>query len=248
MSGKRSDKGKGLRPWPFLLAAAGIHLQGGSTRSNGRQGLMQLIARRWPEVLFMHETSRLVVGLTIDDGPHPLLTPQILQVLADYQAHATFFMLSDRVRGRGDLVRQVVDGGHELGNHLCYDAASIRLAPDEFVRQLHEAHEVLSAFAPVSWFRPGSGWFNQQMLADLQQRGYRCALASVYPYDAQFPYPVLVSNYVLRNVFPGAIITLHEGAWTRRGTVRVLRTILPVLQQRGYEVLSLSELVATPPA
>ncbi len=224
----------------------GLNLGDVTQRLGSRQAWLQWAAQRWPEVLFLHETRRRVVGLTIDDGPHPLLTPQILEVLARYNAHATFFMLSDKVRQHGAVVEEAVAAGHELGNHMCEDAPSHQLSDAEFVQQLHEAHQVLTAFAPVRWFRPGSGWFNQRMLRHVAALGYRSALASVYPYDAQFPYPPLVSSYVMRNVFPGAIILLHEGLWSRRGTVRVLNTILPALQQQGYQVLSLSELVRTP--
>ncbi len=245
MNGRRRDRRQPETPWARWLSTAGLTLEQLSNRYSS-QGLMKLVAARWPQVLFLHETNQRVVGLTIDDGPHPLLTPRILDVLAEYNAHATFFMLSDRVRQYRKLVQHVVQVGHELGNHLCYDAPSIRLPLDELERQLCEAHEVLSTFAPIHWFRPGSAWFNQQMLSLVARHQYRIALASLYPYDAQLPYPALASNLILRNVFPGAIIALHEGAWSRRGTVRVLRTILPVLQEQGYQVLSLSELVSTP--
>lgn len=245
MSAEKHEKEQRPSTLLRLLAATGINVEDGTIHYQP-QRLRQRIARLWPEVLFLHETTRPVVALTIDDGPHPMLTPQILDVLGEFQAHATFFMLTDRVKGHEEIVKRVVGEGHELGNHLCYDAPSIRLPPAEFVRQLESAHRVLSTFAPVTWFRPGSGWFNQRILTELKQHDYRCALASVYPYDAQFPYPILVSNYILRNIFPGAIIVLHEGTWARRGTIRVLRTVLPSIKQQGYQVLTLSELVALP--
>jgi peptidoglycan/xylan/chitin deacetylase (PgdA/CDA1 family) len=109
---------------------------------------------------------------------------------------------------------------------------------------VREAGTVLRRFGPVRWLRPGSAWYTAAMLAIVEQEGCRCALGSVYPYDAHVPSARLSAAFILAHVRPGAVIVLHEGGGRGRRTLRVLRRVLPALHARGYRVVSLSELVA----
>jgi peptidoglycan/xylan/chitin deacetylase (PgdA/CDA1 family) len=81
------------------------------------------------------------------------------------------------------------------------------------------------------------------MVATMGRQGYRCALGSVYPYDATIGSARFSSWHILRNVRPGAIIVLHDGGLRGRRTAQVLRQVLPELRRRGYRVVTLSELV-----
>jgi peptidoglycan/xylan/chitin deacetylase (PgdA/CDA1 family) len=185
-----------------------------------------------------------MVALTLDDGPDPASTPLILSELGRHGARATFFLIAERVRGHDELVRRLVAERHEVGNHFTRDRASIRLDDDQFERDLEQAHEVLAPFGPVRWARPGSGWYSRSMIAALTARGYRCALGSVYPYDATIPSVEFSIRHILRNIRPGAILVLHDGGARGRRTARVLRSILPALKRRGFRVVTLSELTA----
>ncbi len=209
------------------------------------QALVRWIHRRTDDdIYFRVETSRPVMALTIDDGPHPDVTPQILDLLAAYDARATFFLLGDRIPGNEALVARIVADGHELGNHLMSDNRSITLTDDAFNRELAEAHALLSAYGPLRWFRPGSGWFNRRMLSRIRRYGYETVLGSVYPYDAQHTHTQFMISYILGNVAPGGIIVLHDGTERRRQTITVLEEVLPALAGRGYRLVSLSQLAA----
>ena len=194
------------------------------------------------EVLFHVNTTEKVIALTIDDGPHPELTPAILDVLAEYDVPATFFVIGSQVPGNEDLMRRIVAEGHELGNHLMSDKRSIGLDPDEFERQLANAHRLITPFGPVRWFRPGSGWYNERMLQQIRPYNYRCVIGFVYPYDAQVHSVEFASSYILGNTVPGSIIILHDGKEDRQATVNILHWIIPALQKRGYRFATLSGL------
>jgi len=125
---------------------------------------------------------------------------------------------------------------------LMYDHPTIRLTEDEFERQLLATHEILSEFAPVHWFRPGSGWYTRRMLNMAKEYGYRSVIGSVYPYDAQISNVPFIVNYVVGNAFPGSIIALHDGTDDRWHTVEVLEKILPMIKARGYRFTTLSAL------
>lgn len=203
------------------------------------------LARRSPTVIYFVETSEPVVALTIDDGPDPVSTARILDLLRDHQAKATFFLISRHLAGNEALVRRSVREGHELANHMISDEPTIKLEPAEFERQLLEAHQVLSRFSEVRWFRPGSGWYNEKMLSILGKYGYRCALGSVYPFDPHIPSAWFIRQHVLRKVRPGSIIVLHDGGSRGKRTIEVLNSILPELKSRGFRFVTLSALVKT---
>ncbi|MBM3144367.1 MAG: peptidoglycan-N-acetylglucosamine deacetylase [Chloroflexi bacterium] len=202
------------------------------------------LRQRSPEVLYTVDTQKLLVALTIDDGPDANTTPILLDILEEHRAHATFFLISERVAGNEALVRRMIDEGHEIGNHMTEDEPSIRLSIDEFEEKLVQADEVLSAFGDVHWLRPGSGWHNDEMLAVMEKHGYHCALGSVYPYDPHVGSAWFASRYILWKIKPGDIIVLHDHQARGRRTAKALETILPELARRGYQVVTLSSLVA----
>jgi peptidoglycan/xylan/chitin deacetylase (PgdA/CDA1 family) len=206
--------------------------------------LIQNLARWYPGCLYQVRTEEPLVALTIDDGPDPASTPLILTELGRQDARATFFLITDRLRGQEPLVRRLVGEGHELGNHFTQDRPSIRLSLPVFEADLLQAHRDLAPWGPPLWARPGSGWYSRAMISVLQRHGYRCALGSVYPFDAMIPSVAWATRYILRNVRPGAIVILHDGGSRGRRTARVLAEVLPELRRRGYRVVSLSELVA----
>lgn len=206
--------------------------------------LVPRIAARSPRCLYAVPTRERVVALTLDDGPDPAHTRGILDVLRAHGARATFFLISSRVPGNETLVTAIVAEGHELGNHLTRDEPSNRLPPDAFAAAVREAGSVLGRFATVRWLRPASGWYSDAMLDTIEREGYRCALGSIYPYDAHQASARLSAAYVSSNARPGAVIVLHDGGDRGRRTADVLRRVLPVLHARGYRVVTLTELAA----
>jgi peptidoglycan/xylan/chitin deacetylase (PgdA/CDA1 family) len=206
--------------------------------------LVPLLAAASSRCLYVVPAQQRVVALTFDDGPDAATTPEILRVLRAHGARATFFLISSRVPGQESVIANVVAEGHELGNHLTRDEASILLPAEAFTAAVWEAGIVLGQFGPVRWLRPGSGWYNAAMLETIEREGYRCALGSVYPYDAHIPSTRFAAAYILANTRPGSVIVLHEGGDRGRRTAEVLRRVLPVLSARGYRVITLSELDA----
>ena len=114
---------------------------------------LTLLARRFPGVVYFVETKQPLVALTIDDGPDPISTPKILDLLQQFNGKATFFVITSHLPGNRTLVRRLVAEGHRLANHLTTDEASILLNSIEFERRLLEAHAVLSRFSKVCWFQ-----------------------------------------------------------------------------------------------
>lgn len=209
--------------------------------------LVRRLAEYHPEVLFFVTTDRPRVALTIDDGPHPDLTPAILDVLKAHDARATFFVIGSRVAGNEAILERMIAEGHEIANHQWTDQPGIRLDSAAFQASVDRTRRALEPFAASrNWMRPGSGWFDDAMLAVLKESGYRCVLGSVYPFDTAHASAAFSTWYIRRHVHPGAIIILHDGGPERRATVAVLEAVLPELTRRGYRVVTLDELVEVP--
>jgi peptidoglycan/xylan/chitin deacetylase (PgdA/CDA1 family) len=169
-----------------------------------KRGALGLFGKGHPDVLYTVPTAKPVVALTIDDSPDALTTRAILDVLAHNAARATFFMITDRIAENEAVVRELVAAGHEIGNHMTRDEPSIDLSRQDFESELRRAHHILSAFASPRWYRPGSGWYDEEMLAVVARHGYRCALGSIYPLDAHLPFPWLAAKVILCPGIAGA--------------------------------------------
>jgi peptidoglycan-N-acetylglucosamine deacetylase len=206
--------------------------------------LVNWVAAGNPGCLYNVDRDDKTVALTLDDGPDATTTPELLRILADNNARATFFLISSNIPGNDTLVARLVREGHEIGNHFSEDEASIALPPPAFVGSFLAADSVLNRFAPIRWVRPGSGRYNKRMVRTFREHGYRCALGSVYPFDPQIPWPAYSTWMIRRHVRPGAIIILHDGGYKGRNTIKTLRKLLPELRQRGYRIVTLSELTA----
>lgn len=226
-----------------LLVAAATLLGLGLLLSVQPQWLIATLSRWSPDVLWYVEADEPVVALTIDDGPDPATTPPILQLLDEYDARATFFLIGERIPGNEQLISQILEAGHELGNHLTRDERSIALTPAEFQADVAQAHAMLLRFAQPRWLRPAGGWFNREIVSAARALGYRVALGSIYPYDATLPFPAYAASHVIRRARPGSIIVLHDSGGRGERTLTALQRILPELRRRGYRLVTLSELV-----
>jgi peptidoglycan-N-acetylglucosamine deacetylase len=207
--------------------------------------LLDTIAEQYPGCIYRVPTREPIVALTLDDGPDSASTAVILAELRKHGARATFFVISERVRGQEALVRSIVAEGHELGNHFSHQRPSIRLSAQEFEQDLLRTHQLLTRFTHPLWARPASGRYTAAMVDAMRRHGYRCALGSVYPFDAAIPSTSWATTYILRNVEAGSIVILHEGGARGKRTAHVLTTMLPTLRQRGYRVVPLNELFST---
>jgi peptidoglycan-N-acetylglucosamine deacetylase len=192
------------------------------------------------------------VALTFDDGPHPRFTAEILHLLDAHQARATFFVLGRHVERYPQMIKELVRSGHEVGNHsfshLRFPAANRQAWLLELERT--ELELELLGCPDCGLFRPPYSDYNQELIKLLGNLSQRLVLWSVDSADWREPDPLAIAANVLARVRPGAIVILHDsdetGEKDRGPTVAALGLILPALKARGYECVTVSELLAPP--
>jgi cellulose synthase/poly-beta-1,6-N-acetylglucosamine synthase-like glycosyltransferase/peptidoglycan/xylan/chitin deacetylase (PgdA/CDA1 family) len=197
------------------------------------------------------------VALTFDDGPDPLWTPQVLDILKQKNAVATFFMIGQNAAANPDLVRRVVDAGNEIGNHT-YTHPNISAVPAAIGRlELNATQRLIEALTGRSMrlFRPPYLGDSQPSTAtevapiDLaQSMGYLTVGLKVDPDDWQRPPADAIVARVLQGVSDanpevrGQIVLLHDSGGDRSQTIIALPKLIDALREKGLELVTVSEL------
>ena len=186
------------------------------------------------------DTTKPMVALTFDDGPS-IYTPRLLACLKRYNAHATFFMMGDRVLSYPSAVKQMVQYGCELGNHSMTHSAMTTLplyqVEQEFSQTSANIYSVCGRYPTVARLPYGDGYNNSSIL---QAVGLPSIYWSIDTEDwANTGNPQSTIDAVLGSVRSGDIILMHD---LHSATVTAAETIIPTLVQRGYQLVTVSEL------
>ena len=195
---------------------------------------------RAPGTYYMAHTQEKVVALTFDDGPDPTDTPDVLDILKEKEVQATFFVLGQAAQSNPYLLKRLVKEGHEIGNHsFNHDYQQRRLVEEMNLTD----QEVFAATGTHTYFyRPPGGFLSKNQLETIKRNGQVVALWSVDSKDWRNPGVKQIVDNVMKNVFPGAIILMHDGGYQRTQTVKALGPIIDALRDRGYRLVTLSEL------
>jgi peptidoglycan-N-acetylglucosamine deacetylase len=174
-----------------------------------------------------------VVYLTFDDGPFPIWTRQILDVLARHNAKATFFVIGRQVPAFYDLIREASQNGMTFANHTYNHPSLAGISRDAFRREVLATSEVLGPYERKC-LRPPYAHMDANTHIFAQELGYHIALWDIDPYDWQRPGAGVIAARVLQQISPGKVVLLHDGGGERSQTVAALEIILRTLSAEGY--------------
>jgi peptidoglycan/xylan/chitin deacetylase (PgdA/CDA1 family) len=189
------------------------------------------------------ETPDKIVALTFDDGPHPVYTARVLDVLDRYQIQATFFMMGRNVERYPAVARQVLDRGHEIGNHSYSHPKLIFMSPQRVREEIERTDQLLRNIGVTGeiYFRPPHASKFLVLPYVLTKMHKLSVLGDVDPEEwKQRPAAVMTAS-ILRQVRPGSIIGLHDPAGAE--TVRTLEDSVEALRARGYRFETVSQLL-----
>jgi len=191
------------------------------------------------------------LALTYDDGPNDPHTLRLLDVLAKHGVHATFFLIGRYVEQRPDIVRQIAQAGHAIGNHTFTHPLLTFESPAEIRHELSATRAALrDAIGEHSnLFRPPFGGRRPAVLRIVHEMGLEPIMWNVTGYDWSAPPAARIEGKVARQVRGGDVILLHDGGHKQMGADRsqtVLATdhLITRYRSEGYDFRTVPQMIA----
>jgi len=183
-----------------------------------------------------------ILYLTFDDGPTPTLTPQIVELLARYDAYATFFVVGLHVRRAPAPLALVAEAGHTIANHTFSHKPLAGRGQEAFAEELQATEDLVAAALAnvpsldhsLRYLRPPGGGVDANTLSYADALGYKVVGWDIDPKDWRRPGAATIASSVIQRAFPGAIVVLHDGGGGSQQTVTAVETILEELGRQGY--------------
>ncbi|MGG1167961.1 polysaccharide deacetylase family protein [Bacillus mycoides] len=203
------------------------------------------------KVIWEVNTKKKIVAITFDDGPHPVLTPQILDILAKYNAKATFFVAGNKVKRFPTILKRQVKEGHEIANHTYNHIYDKNITAAKLTAELDQTDEIITQITghKPTLYRPVGGLHNDLIINTAIENGKLIILWSWHqdPQDWRNPAASKISRYITKGVKPGNIILLHDWNGSEFSqtsqTVKALESIMRYLYRNDYECVTVSEML-----
>lgn len=187
--------------------------------------------------LKMSAVGRTMV-LTFDDGPDPRYTPGILRTLRKYEVPAMFFVCGEMASDHRDLLREMADDGHVVGNHTWSHPLIPKLPPSRIREELGRTSEVIEETlgTPPLWYRAPFGAWNKHSFEIGAKLGMEPLAWTVDTLDWTEPGTKTIVRRVLDGAGPGVVVLSHDAGGDRSQSVAALRSYLPELLEAGYRI------------
>lgn len=228
--------------WKILFGIAVLLIGAGFTLSKTVNVSNTVNGRELP--IYSVETDEKKVALSFDAAWGNEDTQQILDTLAKYDVHVTFFMTGGWVENFPEDVKKIQEAGHDLGNHSENHKNMSQLSDSECQEELMKVHNKVKELTGVEMnlFRPPYGDYDNHVIINAKECGYYTIQWSVdsldwKDYGVESIIKTVTQHKELKN---GAIILMHNGA---KYTAQALPTVIETLQAEGYEIVPISELI-----
>jgi peptidoglycan-N-acetylglucosamine deacetylase len=192
------------------------------------------------------------IALTFDDGPNEPFTTQIIAILDQYGVKATFFLIGGNCDRYPDSVKRISDAGHEIGNHTwSHEVLPLKLPADirEEIKKTSAIIESCTGKRPML-FRAPHGWRNPWVDGIARESGCTPVAWTLGVWDTDRPGVGIIVRRTLKGVKDGCVLLVHDGRGVEQSAdssqlVQALPAILAQLRQRGFQFVTLSEMMET---
>lgn len=184
-----------------------------------------------------------VVAMTFDDGPHPSLTPKLLDILKARNIKCTFFVIGKQAQMYPNIIRRMISEGHEVANHTWTHPSLTSRSDDQIRSELKQSEDAMLAAANYRphLIRPPYGAINTRikelMFAEF---GYSTIMWSVDPQDWRRPGVSVVTSRLVNGAHPGAIMLAHD---IHPPTIEAMPAMFDQLLAKGYQFVTVSQLL-----
>ena len=205
------------------------------------------LGRNGDSVYVSHDNSQMKIALTFDDGPHETLTPEILDILAEYGAKATFFLVGENAEAHPELVIRETVEGHEIGNHTYSHVVLKKDDTASAIEELKSTESVLYAIGEYrpKYVRPPCGVYDSTVIETVKSLGCKVVLWNIDTRDWAHTPSEDIIEMLLSTVKSGDIILCHDYITGYSPTPEVLRAVIPALMKQGYSFVTVSELIGS---
>ena len=185
----------------------------------------------FPKALWRMNPDDKAVYLTFDDGPIPVVTPWVVEILGRYDIKATFFMVGDNVRKHPQEFRQVIEAGHRVGNHTFNHLKGVFTETNEYLDNVEKADALIHS----KLFRPPHGMLRRSQYKELSKR-YQFVMWDLVTRDySNRLCGEDVLTKVKKYVRNGSIITFHDSLRSENNLRYALPRAIEWLLEQGYE-------------
>ncbi|MDF2959967.1 MAG: polysaccharide deacetylase [Paenibacillus sp.] len=225
--------------------------QTAASRQNAKSKRLTLsqLVKKYPNLLLLKgSASSKKIALTFDDAPDTQYTPQVLDVLKKHNVKATFFIVGRLAEKHPEVVKRMVKEGHIIGNHTYNHSLLTKLSDEAYQTQVNKTQKILKhtiGYTP-KLLRPPYGEISESQLLWASDHHMLVVNWNVDSLDWKQLSQQEVASNILTNAKAGSIILQHSGGGPNQdlsGTVNALPTIIESLQSKGYQLVTLPELL-----
>lgn len=198
-------------------------------------------------IYYHYKTIEPYIALTFDDGPDKVQTIKVLEILKKYEIKATFFVIGERIEYQKDILKKIVDEGHEIGNHF-YSHENINKISKEKIREsIMTNNELIYSITGKmpKLVRPQYGIVNDNLKTICQELNMSIIIWSndKDSKDWKQTKDNIIINNLTKKVSNGDIFLFHDGNKKYTNTLSAIDTIIPMLQKKGFKFVDISTLI-----
>lgn len=183
---------------------------------------------RWiyPEAIFEKKSADKKLLLTFDDGPHPEITPQVLEILAEHNIKATFFCLGERAEQYPEIIQMIRDQGHDIGNHGYRHLNGWKTDNDTYIKNVEKGKDILQ----TNLFRPPYGRLTPGQYHSLKKENSIIFWnLMLYDFDARFRLDEAL-KMANKSLNKRSIIVLHDNEKSERNLIKLLKPLIELIK------------------
>ncbi len=183
------------------------------------------------------------IAITFDDGPNPEVTPLILELLKSHDAKATFFCIGKHIEAYPELVKSIVNAGHEIGNHSYSHKNTIDFNKmNQWLSELEATDALIETHTGQKsrLFRPPFGVTTPNLAKAIKLTKHNVIGWNIRSFDTVISHPKNVHQRITKRVQPGAIILLHD---THKNSSIILEQLLQFLKNNDYKTVTVTDLL-----
>lgn len=192
----------------------------------------------YPSLLWGMPKEEKKLYITFDDGPHPTITPQVLEILKEFNAKATFFCIGKNIEANNDVFNRIIKEGHSVGNHTFNHNKGWKTKTKDYIDSVNKTENIINSLTNshgrTALLRPPYGKIKSSQIRNLK-RHYKLVAWTVISYDWDKTLsPEECFNNVIRNAANGSIIVFHDSEKAVNNMIPTLKKILRYYSEKGF--------------